>query len=1451
MQCTDPSGIFSSFEPLLSQRLPLRNLYWKSPNRPLRAINSLHVTLEQAKYGQTEAQPNERRHQIPGLRQTPYLKIYLLRCDDKETYKSVCRKQIREWIKSETQSSDNKSSNTQESHDAFEYLIVHIVLPNTPAASEPRVSKNAGLENASLGPTDSSDSINSSSKSKWPGKGSSTVYDKIRADFNGSSKAALERVAQIRLVRDGPLQQTPSFALGPVELEEQWQDLVEKLKISILSSFDRRVRQYEADIRERDSQRNLPGWNFCTFFILKEGLARGFESVGLLEDALVGYDELAVGLDVIVREEAVQKDDGQSATFLPFSKDLKSKIRSVIEGPQTNGSTLAESGGLLRTDEVLLQVDDSMYPLDQRRKPYRELILSNDVSVFDLRTYIFTRQEELLLHRANLSLNSTRTTNSTSSATSLTNQEESFLHLAQICRRAMEFINLAAQTLRCELYQAWGGHDSQDLTHMNFQKSVIDNIVLSWVYCAAVQLLIQTSSPNLVVSAQIIPTEWPRPDTLSSGASPSRKVAAPIHEANDNTENQSKMSSQELFSPTSYSNGLSTSQLQLEPLSGQSDQTRFKKAGAQDLASWRAELYLLARKTLENRGRRLDWIPDVNRLGKLFTEPDDPTFTEVSLGDEKDEADTSNVADISQSTSLGLEPTIVEYAARSQDVFSKLYESLTSQAYGHFVLAGKLRSTNRTLTDMALLKHQLGDYKAAASYFEHIADTEGTESWNALHGTVLEVYADCLKHLKHVTTYVRVVLRILAIYAADRRHKNGVSNSSRAAQALADDLCLLSTELDDQIVVPMSDFITVTSSELYICHYSGRDGFYIPLSICNQLGTTINISNGIKMVLTARDGPQTVLELHTDQAVRLITTDMMVVLESNVTTTGWYEPRRIEIVIGNIVLLEEVGTHKSSQPPRPWMIPTGMSVFDKPILLYPSVGAIQAKAKAPRRIHLPQPRSMLIELSSGWNDVRECIIRLKAATAGLRLQVRKATLLDSAPSADVQLREGLDNQSVSLSNLTAYRSCSISLPYTLENAEATSLVARIEITYITEHGSYTYLDMLSINTILPIKVNVEDFFQESLTTSRVKIALTSRLTISPATLVPLRIDNCDIVASDAFDVCSGADRAFPMDVFPKQPASLVYKFTRRQPLATAAKEQAPAVLIDFHCLDAVVLCAIETQFLEDISSSQCAMLARPLSEHLLDKLRSQWTQEDLEIACLLQEVEVWSYEEIGWDAVCAGLRKEMRSGAKQWLQNWHQGHPSISLEHTDATRRQISIPVEIPAPRVLLTVSLALTNLGDRSLPLAVGQPLTALVKIRNTGRWDEESMDMRSTATEFSYEVIASPDTWLVGGRRRGNFLIDNVEVAEVQTFPVLLIPQRAGHLLLPPIEVKCNTGSVDDSRMVLPKDQPAFEVYYRSHAKSVLVIPSLRQTTVNLDTEAAGGKILLVDSQKRQDES
>lgn len=48
-----------------------------------------------------------------------------------------------------------------------------------------------------------------------------------------------------------------------------WTDLIAKLKDGILTTFDAYVAAREEEIKKSESQRMLPGWNFCTFFILK------------------------------------------------------------------------------------------------------------------------------------------------------------------------------------------------------------------------------------------------------------------------------------------------------------------------------------------------------------------------------------------------------------------------------------------------------------------------------------------------------------------------------------------------------------------------------------------------------------------------------------------------------------------------------------------------------------------------------------------------------------------------------------------------------------------------------------------------------------------------------------------------------------------------------------------------------------------------------------------------------------------------------------------------------------------------------------------------------------------------------------------------------------------------------------------------------------------------------
>ena len=266
----DPDGLFERVQPQLRARLPLRNLHWKSQLRPLRSIDSLHVEFVPAagtKAGPTAAASGPsvtveddvansagsqqhgvstfggkqapeargtsssahgafRRHQIPGLRQTPSLKLYLLRCDDTETYRSTSRALLRAWIKSTT-TKPSKTSH-QENHDAFEWLILHVVLPDTAAASLTRSSDPPA-----------SDSQTKEKSSKWSGSSTGTVLEKIKSDFNGSSKPDFDRVAQVRVPRQtvsGPSSTAPSTSIETArEWESHWSDLMTKLKSLLLS----------------------------------------------------------------------------------------------------------------------------------------------------------------------------------------------------------------------------------------------------------------------------------------------------------------------------------------------------------------------------------------------------------------------------------------------------------------------------------------------------------------------------------------------------------------------------------------------------------------------------------------------------------------------------------------------------------------------------------------------------------------------------------------------------------------------------------------------------------------------------------------------------------------------------------------------------------------------------------------------------------------------------------------------------------------------------------------------------------------------------------------------------------------------------------------------------------------------------------------------------------------
>ena len=631
----DPSNVYQSLAQDLKQHLPLRDLNWTSETRPLRSIPSLHVDFVEdaatasqrtsypsSRDGSDEGHPplnaeaagvrtlkgddaigyaveqhKQRRHQIPGLRQTPYLKVYFLQCSDVESYKLTHRKLLKDWVKDNAQAGKGKASpNKQENHNAWEWLIIVISTASTNHQSSQGRSA-------------------SRSESRWSSKGSKGLAEKIRSDFNGSSKNAVDRVGQIEILETTSEHTRPSAVPLQPDAKKHWEDLTYKLKSLILASFDLRVSQYEEDIKEKDSQRNLPGWNFNTFFLLKEGLALGFESVGLLEDALNSYHELAAGLNEVIGDQQAEDLDAPTPShFRGFSQDLQKEVRKLNADELLDGKT-----AILNTDNV----DMGASIFDTSVKPYRDLILANDISLFDFQCYIFARQMSLLFRIANVLLHlparnalskdedkqrrhSTRAPISHSRRFSQSRPEDTRI-LAEICRRTLGFVGSGALSMRDELYAA-KAYEKNVKSEFNLGAtdfSAIDNLVQSWVFSACQSILDAALPADLHAQLQPLtknfraksPAETHEESSRSNGvlASPTRTYPDRISSLS------SRSPGKRPPSPEKFPSVTELDALRLLPPSAAHNRS-------QSLAASRADLLALQRQVLSDMAfKRAKW----------------------------------------------------------------------------------------------------------------------------------------------------------------------------------------------------------------------------------------------------------------------------------------------------------------------------------------------------------------------------------------------------------------------------------------------------------------------------------------------------------------------------------------------------------------------------------------------------------------------------------------------------------------------------------------------------------------------------------------------------------------------------------------------------------------------------------------------------------------------------
>lgn len=1452
MEYHDPSGIFPLVSRDLAARLPLKNLNWQSHARPLRQIKSLHVEFVPDKQTLSSLRPataridsngpdttdsitsdpdqkkhasgKERRHQIPGLKTSPYLKIYVLRCDDKDTYKAGERERLQEWIKANTQQ-DGK----REKHDAFEWMILHVVVPDTIAASEPR------WRESSRDPDELKE--RPKSKANWPGKSTRTVFDKLRADFNESSKNGPDRIAQIRLLKTQvppDLLPTPAIAQtleeSSQERENAWGDLVTKLKSLILLPFDARVRQYEDDISAQEARRALPGWNFCTFFIHKEGLAKALESMGLVEDALAIYDELYVGLETAVREIASGNAEGTATSFAPTTTDARERIIGPSNSKE-NGVAEKPTGQAPRATALF-------------DKDYRGEIVRSQISVFDFCCYLFSRQEALILRLAGAQVARSEF------GSKFKEGGEDLVLLAEVCWRALSFIQSSARALRQDQINGYAFIDdkrerSRTPCTDNFSNrsestkispSDLESLISSWTFSLTSHVLAEADTALLGIDGDDtgatpggIPSKLKRPDfgfAMGANMYPSR---------NSSLSGQFRGNSQGHTGP---------------------DTVKVPdKPGLVELAAYRAELVMIQRRTLEHLAAKRGWVAGWNSLGSPTAQ-----LKEVDLDEDQDEnedqkseeaADTedrSNKTEPSKAPSTLLTKDLAGLLA-DQATFLSTFESLSALAVRLYTTATHSKSAETIMGDIAMLKFQQQDFTAAARFFEYVLPLYASDSWSLQEARVVRDLAECLKRLNRKGDFAQVLLSFLKKIAGRRiegrrRSPDEEGVAEGYLKQLVDASADLPTDLDAKLV----DFFDDIQLGREIALLEDKDGFAYRFSLRHVLDDDITFDE-VSVKLVRVDDPQTEINIVRTAPLQVKNGVVEVELESTATTFGAYyidkvilkakklrfchdlRPPTIPETSALGIVYAPSGDEEKSQRERPF------------VLLYPHKQAFDTSIALSHKVHMEKTKHLEVRLASGWNDVQQMDIRLKPASAGLRLYSGDAETIGCERRNTKDSAVGV----VALSGLSAEQDATLVIPYSMDSA-ISKIVVRLEAQYTTAAGDFTFVAAVKLPAALPLDVEVNDLFRHE--------ALFSTFTVRTTTQCPLAVTSATLQDSAAYAVEKPPVSALPTMVIERAPVSLIYKITRKAAGSGAdklTKKDAPLSLaVTYQAVDELILASLKSTFASDLEDSKFKHLSRLLLPVLEERARQRLLPSDMDKAALLHEAKVPSFADLGWFEIVDTLPATLQRALSDWLMKWHIEHSRVEIDlPTDTTEADkcISLAVEVPTLDIAFNATLALLEpglAGSSETAVKLGQPVKAELRISHTRFWSAENVfgtqqgDKQKDDDDFFVEVQADSDTWLVGGTKKKHFSIPvsppssesgAQTTARVISFPIVLVPLKLGSLALPLLDIKA-AGS-EDGNSDAGRSQAASvgcETFCESAGVVVKVVRGVQQSRVRI---------------------
>jgi trafficking protein particle complex subunit 10 len=531
------------------------------------------------------------------------------------------------------------------------------------------------------------------------------------------------------------------------------------------------------------------------------------------------------------------------------------------------------------------------------------------------------------------------------------------------------------------------------------------------------------------------------------------------------------------------------------------------------------------------------------------------------------------------------------------------------------------------------------------------------------------------------------------------------------------------------------------------------------------------------------------------------------------------------------------------------------------ITIYHRSHTLDVQLTASKHIQLDKNNTVDIDLNSGWNDLISAEVRIKAATGGLRLVTAEAKCVNESLDFSKPPEAGL----FSFGRIPSQTNVKIRFPYTVET-EVLHVTIRIEVSYKTEHGSFMFSRTPSVPISLALGVNVQDVFKHK--------ALLSRFTVSTASPSPLRLFRSELVGSDIFESKFGLPPGKPALIFPRQPSSLLYKITRKKGLKLTAKTQRTMYLkLHYSIVQNEIAEAFDAAITDALKNTPLHMYSRLLVDSLIAHIEKDLSALELERAAVLGAVSTAFLCHINWTPHLGGLGKgvdgkDLCSALASFVKMWQSQNQSLELPQTVPSEpKSILIPVDIPSIGIVHTANISLEDRAITESPypgaLTMNQLVPATLHLKWTRIWDTGTPLQEMADLEFSYEVTSPGDAWLIGGRRKGHFVIpapsstsDNELSSTDETeadIPLLLMPQRDGWITYPNVDIgevrggglASQGGSLAGSGGVTPVEADVLqhcETDLCNLGETIRVVTDRNQVTLSLDASGPGGGPLVL---------